>query len=49
MKSLALPSDWKLFAALAGLPLMMTTAVLAYQPNPDGLRSALSCSNRPWE
>lgn len=46
MKALTLPSGWKLFAALAGLTLAMTAVVLASQPDPDGLRSAIRATAR---
>lgn len=46
MKALTLPSGWKLFAALAGLTLAMTAIVLASQPDPDGLRSAIRATAR---
>ncbi|MFJ2983545.1 MULTISPECIES: hypothetical protein [unclassified Pseudomonas] len=42
MKPFPLPSGWKLFAALAGLPLLMTVVILAAYPiGADGLRSAI--------
>ncbi|WP_060484845.1 ferric reductase-like transmembrane domain-containing protein [Pseudomonas sp. NBRC 111123] len=47
MKPLTLPSGWKLFAALAGLILCMTAAVLlSYPPGADGLRSAIRATAR---
>ncbi len=47
MKPLTLPSGWKLFAALAGLTLCMTAAVLlSYPPGADGLRSAIRATAR---
>jgi DMSO/TMAO reductase YedYZ heme-binding membrane subunit len=47
MKPLTLPSGWKLFAALAGLTLCMTVAVLlSYPPGADGLRSAIRATAR---
>ena len=47
MKPLTLPSGWKLFAALAGLTLLMTAAVLAaHPPGADGLRSAIRATAR---
>ncbi|WP_027907059.1 ferric reductase-like transmembrane domain-containing protein [Pseudomonas taiwanensis] len=47
MKSLTLPSGWKLFAALAGLTLAMTAVVLASHPiGSDGLRSAIRATAR---
>ncbi|QHG64432.1 ferric reductase-like transmembrane domain-containing protein [Pseudomonas putida] len=47
MKPLTLPSGWKLFAALAGLTLVMTAAVLlSYPPGADGLRSAIRATAR---
>ena len=46
MKPLTLPSGWKLFTALAGLTLAMTAVVLASQPDPDGLRSAIRATAR---
>ena len=47
MKPLTLPSAWKLFAALAGLTLLMTAAVLlSFPPGADGLRSAIRATAR---
>ena len=46
MNAFTLPSGWKLFAALAGLTLAMTAIVLASQPDPDGLRSAIRATAR---
>lgn len=46
MKPLTPPSGWKLFAVLAGLTLAMTAVVLASQPDPDGLRSAIRATAR---
>src|SRR5690606_8046493 len=47
MKPSALPSGWRLFAALAGLTLLMTAVVLAAHPlGPDGLRSAIRATAR---
>ncbi|WP_110994424.1 ferric reductase-like transmembrane domain-containing protein [Pseudomonas sichuanensis] len=43
----ALPSGWKLFAALAALTLLMTAAVLAaYPAGAEGLRSAIRATAR---
>lgn len=43
----ALPSGWKLFAALAALTLLMTAAVLAAYPSgAEGLRSAIRATAR---
>lgn len=47
MRAIALPSGWKLFAALAGLTLVMTAVVLAAHPlGSDGLRSAIRATAR---
>ncbi|BDM23680.1 MULTISPECIES: ferric reductase-like transmembrane domain-containing protein [Pseudomonas] len=47
MKPLTLPSGWKLFAALAGLTLLMTAVVLlGAAPGADGLRSAIRATAR---
>jgi len=47
MRAIALPSGWKLFAALAGLTLIMTAVVLAAHPlGSDGLRSAIRATAR---
>ncbi|MEX5339328.1 ferric reductase-like transmembrane domain-containing protein [Pseudomonas sp. I2] len=47
MKPSALPSGWRLFAALAGLTLLMTAVVLAAHPlGSDGLRSAIRATAR---
>lgn len=47
MKSFTLPSGWKLFAALAGLTLLMTAVVIISHPlGADGLRSAIRATAR---
>ncbi|MFJ4349760.1 ferric reductase-like transmembrane domain-containing protein [Pseudomonas sp. NPDC089428] len=47
MKTFTLPSGWKLFAALAGLTLLMTAVVLlSSAPGADSLRSAIRATAR---
>ncbi|HGM5580535.1 TPA: ferric reductase-like transmembrane domain-containing protein [Pseudomonas putida] len=48
MKNLTLPSGWKLFAALAGLTLLMTGLALSMHPagSADALRTAIRATAR---